>query len=263
MTTQKSAMRQGSSWAPTGALSRQSGADLRGGGHCRLDAPYPSGGTAVPNLPGGPTGTTDSSPPPSLASGDSVVLSLLAQPGGEITRLGFLRLAAALPEEALSPIITISALPDSADSHVLRFITPAFSPASASTVSSVGAALCPGQAAAMVSRVARRTCGRPFPTFDAAVWASGMTRTRCCSRAGEDCHRESLSHRGRGPDGGLKTDYNWNDLRGGRQNPDGLCERDGLLQSGRIGWNGDLALSGFDLQVFYSRYLDLTETVMA
>ncbi len=203
----------------------------------------------------------------SLASGDSVVLSLLAQPEQEITRLGFLRLlAAALPEEALSPINTISALPDSADSHVLRFYNAGI----LTGVSQYGffrgsGTLSRAEAAAMVSRVAREDLRQAFsPTFDAAVWASGMTPdTVLFQGGGKTVTAKAYLNEVVALAGGLKTDYNWNDLREDGRTQMAYVKETALSNLGVSAGMGTLHYQSFDLQVFYSHYLDLTETVMA
>lgn len=202
-----------------------------------------------------------------LAAGDPVVLSLLAQPEEEITRLGFLKLlAAALPEEALAPVNAIAALPDSGDADVLRFYNAGI----LTGVSAYGffrgsATLTRSEAAAMVSRVAREALRQPFtPAFDAAVWASGLTPDTVLFQgngrsvsAGEYLSEVvSLA-------GDLGPDFNWQDLREDGRTQMEYVKETSLSNLGVTREMGTELYKNFDLQVFYSRYLDLTGTVTA
>lgn len=206
-----------------------------------------------------------------LAQNDAVVLSLLSQPDQTVTRLGFLKLlSVALPVGQLTAINSITSLPDTADADVLRFYNAGILTGVNEYGMFAGSnTLTRSEAAAMVARVAREELRTTFtPTFDAVVWASldvpdtvyfqgnGKTVTSgdylayvldrigtlelACAENGET--------------------FNWSNTLGG-----GETYQD-YVTNGALGYFGvtkDMATEQYkdlDLQVFYSRYLDLGGT---
>ncbi len=198
------------------------------------------------------------------AGGDPIVLSHLTQPGQEITRLGFLRLlSAALPEDFLAPINAISALPDTADPQVLRFYNAGI----LTGVNEYGffsgsATLTRAEAAAMVSRLARSELRLTFsPTYDALVWASGLTpRTVLAQQGSAAVYAGDYLTKVLSLIGTLEEDFLWTDRLGdGKTTLASYVKETALTSLGGSPASATQAYRSFDVQVFYSRYLDLTQ----
>ena len=197
-------------------------------------------------------------------------LTDLGDPAAPATRGQFLSmLAAVVPPELLSPINAITALPDSADADVLRF----YSAGILTGVDGYGtfAPLNPltrQEGAAMVSRVAREGLRSAFTPADYAPF----TAARCApgdlffKGDGKAVTAEAFLTETLTVIGALESacvsagiDFNWFHT----ETASGLTFRDYTLQTvlSALGVGKTMATplyEKFDLQVFYSRYIDLT-----
>ena len=206
-----------------------------------------------------------------LAKDDAVVLSLLSQPDKTVTRLGFLKLlSAALPEDQLPAVNTITALPDTADTDVLRFYNAGILTGVNDYGMFAGSnTLTRSEAAAMVARVARADLRVSFtPTFDAVVWASlDVPDTVYFQGNGKTVTAQMyLTHalslisglEDASAEGGVA--FNWSNTLSS-----GETYKDYVTNSAMtyFGVTKDMATEQYkdlDIQVFYSRYLDLGGT---
>lgn len=206
-----------------------------------------------------------------LAKDDAMVLSLLSQPDKTVTRLGFLKLlAAALPADQLPAVNSITALPDTGDADVLRFYNAGILTGVNEYGMFAGAnTLTRSEAAAMVARVARAELRTAFtPTFDAVVWASlDVPDTVYFQGSGRTVTaRMYLTHalslisglEDASAEGGVA--FNWsNTLSSGETYKDYVTNS----AMAYFGVTKDMATEQYkdlDIQVFYSRYLDLGGT---
>jgi len=187
-------------------------------------------------------------------------------PGKTATRQEFVSiLAAILPGEVLSPINTITALPDTQDAAVLDFYRAGILTGKDDygTFDSAGS-LTRSEAAAMVSRVARESLRMPFTPKDYAPFAAaGVTPGTVFFQNGTTAETylpkvmariAALEDR----DEGLGVEFNWfHTLEDGTTYLNSV--KDGALSDlGVTGKDGTQAYQAFDVQVFYSRYIDLT-----
>lgn len=197
-----------------------------------------------------------------LAKDDAMVLSLLSQPDQTVTRLGFLKLlSAALPAEQLPAVNAITALPDTSDADVLRFYNAGILTGVNEYGMFAGAnTLTRSEAAAMVARVAREELRTTFtPTFDAVVWASlDVPDTVYFQGNGKTVTAGDYLNAALTAVGSLGSDFLWNE-----QHASGVTNEEWVENTAMsaLGVTADMATEQYrdlDLQVFYSRYLDLT-----
>ena len=199
-----------------------------------------------------------------LAKDDAMVLSLLSQPDQTVTRLGFLKLlSAALPADQLTAINSITSLPDTADADVLRFYNAGI----LTSVNEYGMfagsnTLTRSEAAAMVARVAREELRTTFtPTFDAVVWASlDVPDTVYFQGNGKTVTSRDYLKAVLTAVSTLGSDFLWNE-----QHASGVTNEEWVENTAMsaLGVTKDMATQQYkdlDLQVFYSRYLDLGGT---
>lgn len=199
-----------------------------------------------------------------LARDDAVVLSLLSQPDQTVTRLGFLKLlSAALPAEQLPAVNAITALPDTGDADVLRFYNAGILTGVNEYGMFAGSnTLTRSEAAAMVARVARAELRVSFtPTFEAVVWASlDMPDTVYFQGNGKTVTSGDYLNAALTAVGSLGSDFLWNE-----QHASGVTNEEWVENTAMsaLGVTADMATEQYrdlDLQVFYSRYLDLGGT---
>lgn len=197
-----------------------------------------------------------------LAKDDAMVLSLLSQPDQTVTRLGFLKLlSAALPADQLSAINSITSLPDTADADVLRFYNAGILTGVNEYGMFAGSnTLTRSEAAAMVARVAREELRTTFtPTFDAVVWASlDVPDTVYFQGNGKTVTSRDYLKAVLTAVSALGSDFLWNE-----QHTSGVTNEEWVENTAMsaLGVTKDMATEQYkdlDLQVFYSRYLDLT-----
>ena len=197
-----------------------------------------------------------------LAQDDAVVLSLLSQPDETVTRLGFLKLlSAALPADQLAAVNSITALPDTGDADVLRFYNAGI----LTGVNEYGVfagsnTLTRSEAAAMVARVAREELRVSFtPTFDVVVWASlDAPDTVYFQGGGKTVTARDYLNAVLTAVGSLGSGFLWNEQHASGVTNEAWVENTAMSA---LGVTGDMATEhckDLDLQVFYSRYLDLT-----
>ena len=197
-----------------------------------------------------------------LAQDDALVLSLLSQPDQTVTRLGFLKLlSAALPADQLTAINSITSLPDTADADVLRFYNAGILTGVNEYGMFAGSnTLTRSEAAAMVARVAREELRTTFtPTFDAVVWASlDVPDTVYFQGNGKTVTSRDYLKAVLTAVSTLGSDFLWNE-----QHASGVTNEEWVENTAMsaLGVTKDMATEQYrdlDLQVFYSRYLDLT-----
>ena len=199
-----------------------------------------------------------------LAQDDAVVLSLLSQPDETVTRLGFLKLlSAALPADQLAAVNSITALPDTGDADVLRFYNAGI----LTGVNEYGVfagsnTLTRSEAAAMVARVAREELRVSFtPTFDVVVWASlDAPDTVYFQGGGKTVTARDYLNAVLTAVGSLGSGFLWNGQDASGVTNEAWVENTAMSA---LGVTGDMATEhckDLDLQVFYSRYLDLGGT---
>ena len=199
-----------------------------------------------------------------LAQNDALVLSLLSQPDETVTRLGFLKLlSAALPADQLTAINSITSLPDTADADVLRFYNAGILTGVNEYGMFAGSnTLTRSEAAAMVARVAREELRTTFtPTFDAVVWASlDVPDTVYFQGNGKTVTSRDYLKAVLTAVSTLGSDFLWNE-----QHASGVTNEEWVENTAMsaLGVTKDMATQQYkdlDLQVFYSRYLDLGGT---
>ncbi|WP_294537162.1 hypothetical protein [uncultured Pseudoflavonifractor sp.] len=199
-----------------------------------------------------------------LAKDDAMVLSLLSQPDQTVTRLGFLKLlSAALPADQLTAINSITSLPDTADADVLRFYNAGILTGVNEYGMFAGSnTLTRSEAAAMVARVAREELRTTFtPTFDAVVWASlDVPDTVYFQGNGKTVTSRDYLKAVLTAVSTLGSDFLWNE-----QHASGVTNEEWVENTAMsaLGVTKDMATQQYkdlDLQVFYSRYLDLGGT---
>lgn len=199
-----------------------------------------------------------------LAQDDAVVLSLLSQLDETVTRLGFLKLlSAALPADQLAAVNSITALPDTGDADVLRFYNAGI----LTGVNEYGVfagsnTLTRSEAAAMVARVAREELRTTFtPTFDAVVWASlDVPDTVYFQGNGKTVTSRDYLKAVLTAVSTLGSDFLWNEQHASGVTNEAWVEKTAMSA---LGVTKDMATQQYkdlDLQVFYSRYLDLGGT---
>ena len=200
-----------------------------------------------------------------LAKDDAMVLSLLSQPDQTVTRLGFLKLlSAALPADQLTAINSITSLPDTADADVLRFYNAGILTGVNEYGMFAGSnTLTRSEAAAMVARVAREELRTTFtPTFDAVVWASlDVPDTVYFQGNGKTVTSRDYLKAVLTAVSTLGSDFLWNE-----QHASGVTNEEWVENTAMsaLGVTKDMATEQYkdlDLQVFYSRYLDLGGTI--
>ena len=199
-----------------------------------------------------------------LAKDDAVVLSLLSQPDQTVTRLGFLKLlSAALPADQLTAINSITALPDTADADVLRFYNAGILTGVNEYGMFAGSnTLTRSEAAAMVARVARVELRTAFtPTFDTVVWASlDVPDTVYFQGSGKTVTSRDYLKAVLTAVSTLGSDFLWNGQHASGTTNEEWVENTAMSA---LGVTKDMATEQYkdlDLQVFYSRYLDLGGT---
>ena len=197
-----------------------------------------------------------------LAKDDAMVLSLLSQPDQTVTRLGFLKLlSAALPADQLTAINSITSLPDTADADVLRFYNAGILTGVNEYGMFAGSnTLTRSEAAAMVARVAREELRVSFtPTFDVVVWASlDAPDTVYFQGGGKTVTARDYLNAVLTAVGSLGSGFLWNEQHTSGVTNEAWVENTAMSA---LGVTGDMATEhckDLDLQVFYSRYLDLT-----
>lgn len=197
-----------------------------------------------------------------LAKDDAMVLSLLSQPDQTVTRLGFLKLlSVALPADQLTAINSITSLPDTADADVLRFYNAGILTGVNEYGMFAGSnTLTRSEAAAMVARVAREELRTTFtPTFDAVVWASlDVPDTVYFQGNGKTVTSRDYLSAVLTAVSTLGSDFLWNE-----QHASGVTNEEWVENTAMsaLGVTKEMATEQYkdlDLQVFYSRYLDLT-----
>ncbi len=195
----------------------------------------------------------------------------LENPEATATRGKFLDiLAAVLPDELLAPINTVSALPDCTDGKVIKFYNAGILTGTDKYGTFAGdKSLTRAEGAAMVSRVVRDNLRTVFSPADYAVFTAArlapadvlfegsgktvtaedyLSRVLSLILALEDAARLS------------GEEFNWF-LTVGEQTFLDYVKSESLLQLGVTKAMGTQLYQNFDVQVFYSRYLDLKETV--
>ena len=199
-----------------------------------------------------------------LAKDDAMVLSLLSQPDQTVTRLGFLKLlSAALPADQLTAINSITSLPDTADADVLRFYNAGILTGVNEYGMFAGSnTLTRSEAAAMVARVAREELRTTFtPTFDAVVWASlDVPDTVYFQGNGKTVTSRDYLKAVLTAVSTLGSDFLWNEQHASGVTNEAWVEKTAMSA---LGVTKDMATQQYkdlDLQVFYSRYLDLGGT---
>lgn len=199
-----------------------------------------------------------------LAKDDAMVLSLLSQPDQTVTRLGFLKLlSAALPADQLTAINSITSLPDTADADVLRFYNAGILTGVNEYGMFAGSnTLTRSEAAAMVARVAREELRTTFtPTFDAVVWASlDVPDTVYFQGNGKTVTSRDYLKAVLTAVSTLGSDFLWNEQHASGVTNEAWVENTAMSA---LGVTKDMATEQYkdlDLQVFYSRYLDLGGT---
>ena len=197
-----------------------------------------------------------------LAKDDAMVLSLLSQPDQTVTRLGFLKLlSAALPADQLTAINSITSLPDTADADALRFYNAGILTGVNEYGMFAGSnTLTRSEAAAMVARVAREELRTTFtPTFDAVVWASlDVPDTVYFQGNGKTVTSKDYLSAVLTAVSTLGSDFLWNEQHASSVTNEAWVENTAMSA---LGVTKDMATEQYkdlDLQVFYSRYLDLT-----
>ena len=200
-----------------------------------------------------------------LAKDDAMVLSLLSQPDQTVTRLGFLKLlSAALPADQLTAINSITALPDTSDADVLRFYNAGILTGVNEYGMFAGSnTLTRSEAAAMVARVAREELRTTFtPTFDAVVWASlDVPDTVYFQGNGKTVTSKDYLSAVLTAVSTLGSDFLWNEQHASGVTNEAWVEKTAMSA---LGVTKDMATQQYkdlDLQVFYSRYLDLGGTI--
>lgn len=200
-----------------------------------------------------------------LAKDDAMVLSLLSQPDQTVTRLGFLKLlSAALPADQLTAINSITSLPDTADADVLRFYNAGILTGVNEYGMFAGSnTLTRSEAAAMVARVAREELRTTFtPTFDAVVWASlDVPDTVYFQGNGKTVTSRDYLKAVLTAVSTLGSDFLWNEQHASGVTNEAWVEKTAMSA---LGVTKDMATQQYkdlDLQVFYSRYLDLGGTI--
>lgn len=200
-----------------------------------------------------------------LAKDDAMVLSLLSQPDQTVTRLGFLKLlSAALPADQLTAINSITSLPDTADADVLRFYNAGILTGVNEYGMFAGSnTLTRSEAAAMVARVAREELRTTFtPTFDAVVWASlDVPDTVYFQGSGKTVTSKDYLKAVLTAVSTLGSDFLWNEQHASGVTNEAWVEKTAMSA---LGVTKDMATQQYkdlDLQVFYSRYLDLGGTI--
>lgn len=199
-----------------------------------------------------------------LAKDDAMVLSLLSQPDQTVTRLGFLKLlSAALPADQLTAINSITSLPDTADADVIRFYNAGILTGVNEYGMFAGSnTLTRSEAAAMVARVAREELRTTFtPTFDAVVWASlDVPDTVYFQGNGKTVTSRDYLKAVLTAVSTLGSDFLWNEQHASGVTNEAWVEKTAMSA---LGVTKDMATQQYkdlDLQVFYSRYLDLGGT---
>lgn len=200
-----------------------------------------------------------------LAKDDAMVLSLLSQPDQTVTRLGFLKLlSAALPADQLTAINSITSLPDTSDADVLRFYNAGILTGVNEYGMFAGSnTLTRSEAAAMVARVAREELRTTFtPTFDAVVWASlDVPDTVYFQGNGKTVTSRDYLKAVLTAVSTLGSDFLWNEQHASGVTNEAWVEKTAMSA---LGVTKDMATQQYkdlDLQVFYSRYLDLGGTI--
>ena len=200
-----------------------------------------------------------------LAKDDAMVLSLLSQPDQTVTRLGFLKLlSAALPADQLTAINSITSLPDTSDADVLRFYNAGILTGVNEYGMFAGSnTLTRSEAAAMVARVAREELRTTFtPTFDAVVWASlDVPDTVYFQGNGKTVTSKDYLKAVLTAVSTLGSDFLWNEQHASGVTNEAWVENTAMSA---LGVTKDMATEQYkdlDLQVFYSRYLDLGGTI--
>lgn len=200
-----------------------------------------------------------------LAKDDAMVLSLLSQPDQTVTRLGFLKLlSAALPADQLTAINSITSLPDTSDADVLRFYNAGILTGVNEYGMFAGSnTLTRSEAAAMVARVAREELRTTFtPTFDAVVWASlDVPDTVYFQGNGKTVTSRDYLKAVLTAVSTLGSDFLWNEQHASGVTNEAWVENTAMSA---LGVTKDMATEQYkdlDLQVFYSRYLDLGGTI--
>lgn len=200
-----------------------------------------------------------------LAKDDAMVLSLLSQPDQTVTRLGFLKLlSAALPADQLTAINSITSLPDTSDADVLRFYNAGILTGVNEYGMFAGSnTLTRSEAAAMVARVAREELRTTFtPTFDAVVWASlDVPDTVYFQGNGKTVTSRDYLKAVLTAVSTLGSDFLWNEQHASGVTNEAWVEKTAMSA---LGVTKDMATEQYkdlDLQVFYSRYLDLGGTI--
>ncbi len=199
-----------------------------------------------------------------LAKDDAVVLSLLSQPDQTVTRLGVPKLlSAALPTDQLTAINSITSLPDTSDADVLRFYNAGILTGVNEYGMFAGSnTLTRSEAAAMVARVAREELRTTFtPTFDAVVWASlDVPDTVYFQGSGKAVTSRDYLKAVLTAVSTLGSDFLWNGQHASGTTNEEWVENTAMSA---LGVTKDMATEQYkdlDLQVFYSRYLDLGGT---
>lgn len=199
-----------------------------------------------------------------LAQDDAMVLSLLSQPDQTVTRLGFLKLlSAALPAEQLTAVNAITALPDTSNADVLRFYNAGILTGVNEYGMFAGSnTLTRSEAAAMVARVAREELRTTFtPAFDAVVWASlDVPDTVYFQGNGKTVTSKDYLKAVLTAVSTLGSDFLWNEQHASGTTNEAWVENTAMSA---LGVTADMATQQYrdlDLQVFYSRYLDLGGT---
>jgi len=197
-----------------------------------------------------------------LAKNDAMVLSLLSQPDQTVTRLGFLKLlSAALPEDHLTAINSITSLPDTADADVPRFYNAGILTGVNEYGMFAGSnTLTRSEAAAMVARVAREELRTTFtPTFDPVVWASlDVPDTVYFQGSGKTVTSRDYLSAVLTAVSTLGSDFLWNEQHASGVTNEAWVENTAMSALGVTKDMATVQYKDLDLQVFYSRYLDLT-----
>ena len=187
-------------------------------------------------------------------------------PEKQATRQEFVTLlSAVIPEEMLSPINTISSLPDSSDTNVLAFY-------SAGILTGVdrwgtfapGGSLTRAETAAMVARVARPALRQSFTPADytpftaayltpsTVLFSDGTTASPFLDAVNAAIYNWEVSLCREG------QEFNWHLETQDGQTVLEHVKADALESLGVTAGMGTEAYRNFDVQVYYSRLIDLT-----
>ena len=172
-------------------------------------------------------------------------------------------LSAVVPDEMLAPINTITALPDTADAHVLAFYNAGIlTGVDELGTFAAGNSLTRAETAAMVARVARTDLRQRFTPADSTLFAAAGLKPADVLFSNGTTAGAWLPYV-QGLIDGLEADcaaqgleFNWFNTVDGVTFLD-YVEDTALAHFGVTAKEGTQLYKNFDVQVYYSKYLDL------